>query len=528
MISTRLVLSGISKRFGSTVALDRVDLSVAAGEVVALMGANGAGKSSLVKILSGVHPADAGHIELNGVAIAPATPQQAKALGIVTVHQAIADTGVPNLSVAENLLLDRFCAPGPAFIGSRRAQIKAAQTIAAQIGLELDLNERLERLTIAEQQLVAIARVLATQPEGLNPVRRESPPGVRPEVVIFDEPTASLSDIEAQRLFGVIERLRERGVAIVYISHRLADLQQVATRAVVLRDGRVNGIFSRPIDFRAAVETMIGRDLNTAQMRAPVAASSPALSLCGIRLRPDRAAFDLQAGIGEVVAVTGVVGAGKTTLAEAIFGVRPLAAGTMTLDGQAWLPSRPADAIRAGVFMAGEDRWRTSLFPSSVPFASIAGTLSFPFLSRWFPYGRVSRAHENALAADAIRRFGIKCRGPGDRLDTLSGGNQQKAVIARWHASPARLLLLDEPFQGVDIGARDDIIRAIRDQATTRATLIFVSDYEEALEVADRIVVMDRHCVVTDHPRHALDLARLLAATAARISPSAHHTSGSP
>jgi simple sugar transport system ATP-binding protein len=488
----KLALSGISKRFGSTLALDRIDLSVAAGEVVALMGANGAGKSTLVKILAGVHAADSGRIELDGTAIRPATPQHAKALGIVTVHQAIADTGVPSLSVAENLLLERFCAPGQAWIGTRRTQEKAARKIAAQIGLDrdLDLGERLGRLTIAEQQLVAIARALAG----------------RPEIVIFDEPTASLSDTEAQRLFEVIERLRDNGTAILYISHRLADLQRVADRTVVLRDGRVAASFSRPIDFPAAIETMIGRDLTTAHSRATISPSGPALSLCQVRLRAGRAPFDLQAGIGEIVAVTGAMGAGKTTLAEAIFGVRPLAGGSMTFEGNAWKPARPADAIRAGVFFAGEDRWRTSLFPTSVPFASIAGTLSFPFLSRWFPLGRIDRQQEDQMALEAIRRFGIKCSGPGDRLGTLSGGNQQKVVIARWHAHPARLLLLDEPFQGVDIGARDDIIRAIRADAPTRATIVFVSDPKEAREIADRIVIMDRHTVVADHPHDITDL----------------------
>ena len=505
MSNSTLVLAGISKRFASTIALDRVDLTVAAGEVVALMGANGAGKSTLVKILAGVHPFDSGRMELDGTSIRPATPQHAKALGIVTVHQAIADTGVPGLSVAENLLLDRFCAPGRALIGTRRSQWQAARDIAARIGLDLDLGERLDRLTIAEQQLIAIARALAG----------------RPEVVIFDEPTASLSDTEAQRLFEVIERLRDEGTAILYISHRLADLERIADRTVVLRDGRVAAGFTRPIDFPSAIETMIGRDLKDTASRAAFSAVKPALSLSRVRLRDDRLPFDLEVGIGEVVAITGAVGAGKTTLAEAIFGVRPLVGGSMSFEGREWKPARPADAIHAGVYLAGEDRWRTSLFPANVPFASIAGTLSFPFLSRWFPFGRVDTRRENEAALEAIQRFGIKCSGPRDRLETLSGGNQQKVVIARWHAHPARLLLLDEPFQGVDIGARDDIIRAIREEASARATIVFVSDHEEALEVADRIVVMDRHTVVADRPRQAMDITRLAGVTKARMETAA-------
>jgi simple sugar transport system ATP-binding protein len=173
----------------------------------------------------------------------------------------------------------------------------------------------------------------------------------------------------------------------------------------------------------------------------------------------------------------------------------------MTLDGKPWRPRSPAEAIRASVFLAGEDRWRSSLFPDSVPFASIAGTLSFPFLSRWFKYGGVRRARERRAALDAIERFGIRCTGPDDRLDRLSGGNQQKVVLARWHAQAARLLLLDEPFQGVDAGARADIVDTLRRHAPERATLVFVSDLEEAFEIADRVVRFDRSTLdCTSHP----------------------------
>ena len=206
----RLDLSGISKRFGSTVALDNVDLSIDAGSVVALMGANGAGKSTLVKILAGVYPGDAGRMVLNGAPVVPTSPHHAKALGIVTVHQAIVDTGVPTLSVAENLLLDRYCTPGSRAVRTRRTDAQEAEALAARVGLTIDLQARLGRLTIADQQRVAIARALASDPS----------------VVIFDEPTASLSDREAQQLFELIERLRNDGTAVLYISHRLADRER--------------------------------------------------------------------------------------------------------------------------------------------------------------------------------------------------------------------------------------------------------------------------------------------------------------
>lgn len=498
MNSPRLVLSGLSKRFGSTVALDGIDLRVDAGSVVALMGANGAGKSTLVKILSGIHASDAGRIELDGREVSPASPQDAKALGIVTVHQAIADTGVATLSVAANLLLERHCAPGARIVRSRRADEAEAAALAARIGLEIALHRRFDSLTIAEQQRVAIARALVTEPR----------------VVIFDEPTASLSDTEAQHLFDLIDRLRARGAAILYISHRMADLERLADRAVVLRDGRVASEHARPIVFREAIQDMIGRQIDSGDARTNHEPGRTVLELDGVITKAGHAPLNLSFATREVVAVTGPVGAGKTTLAEAIFGVRALAGGAMRLDGRGWRPRDPKRAIAAGVFFAGEDRWRTSLFPSSVPFASIAGTMSFPFLGRWFPFGHIRARREHDVANAAIRRFGIKCRDAYDRLDALSGGNQQKAVIARWHVAPSRVLLLDEPFQGVDIGARDDIIRAIREEAHDRATIVFVSDYEEALEVGDRIVVLDQHALVGVYRREELDAERLLAASA--------------
>ncbi len=500
----RLVMTGISKTFGSTVALRNASLSLRAGRVTALMGANGAGKSTLVRILCGIHRADAGNILLDGRPIAPASPRAARALGIIAVHQLVGDVGIPTMTVAENLLLDRFCDPRGRILVGGRAIRDAARQVADAVGLDIDPDRRLDQLSIAEQQLVAIARAVALDPS----------------VLIFDEPTASLSAGEADRLFAVIDRLRDRGAAILYISHRIGDLRRLADEAVVLRDGGVVGRFERPIDFPAAIRTMIGRDIAADGSRQAADPSAPVrLSVEGLRLRPDAAPIDLSVRQGEVIAVTGPVGAGKTSLARILFGARAPAGGRMVLDGRPWAPRSPAEAIRAGVFMAGEDRWRTSLFPAAVPFASIAGTISFPFLARWFPGGVVRPARERRAAEAGIAAYGIRCRGPDDPLDALSGGNQQKVVLARWRAEPARLLLLDEPFHGVDIGARDDIIRAIRRDAADRATIIFVSDTEEALEVGDRIVVMDHHRIIADRPRADTDIAMLLAGGEAGRSP---------
>lgn len=492
--------AGIGKRFGQYTALDRVDLSIEAGEVVALMGANGAGKSTLVKILSGVYRADSGVLTLADKPYLPSSPHDAVRHGVVTVHQAIADAVVPSLSVADNLLLDLLCDPEAPWFLPARARRAAAAKRAARVGLEVDLDAPLGSVPLAAQQRVTIARALAAQPK----------------LLILDEPTASLSALDAARLFDLIEQLRAEGVAILLVSHRQGDLRRMADRVVIMRDGRIVGELKRPIDFDAALEIMLGRPLRTARTAQTAGAARvrsavpteadiaidtaigirrrgvPSLVIRGLRLRGDSAPFDFDVDRGEIVAITGPIGSGKSRFARTLFGLSQPIDGSVTLDDVRWQPRSPSDAIRAGVFMLGEDRRRTSLFPDSVPFATIAGTIGFPFLRRWFGGGIVHSRREHRIALEAIERFGIRCRGPADRPSRLSGGNQQKVALARWHAEPARVLLLDEPFQGIDAGARADIVELLRRHAHSRATLVFVSDLEEALEVADRIVHFDR------------------------------------
>jgi simple sugar transport system ATP-binding protein len=489
-----LVATALSKRFGPTTALDRFDLSLAPGEVVALMGANGAGKSTIVKILSGVYAGDSGTVALHGEPYAPASPQDAKARGVATMHQAIADSVVPGLSIADNLLLDRFNNAGAAWFATPRTRLRDARAIAELIGLDADLDAPLATLSIAGRQLVTLARVLAA----------------KPSVLILDEPTASLSSSEAERLFTALDALRQQGVAMLLVSHRLGDLRRMADRVVIVRDGRRVAELEPPVDFDAAIETMIGRALLAKQIeprRETATIANNGLKISNLRLSPGSLPINFDAARGEIVAIAGPVGGGKSRLARTLFGIEPVVSGEMILDGKRWQPKGPADAIRAGVFLAGEDRWGTSLFPDSVPFASIQGTISFPFLPHWFPSGWIDRARERREAEEAIKRFSIRCKGPDDRLTSLSGGNQQKVVLARWHTQAARVLLLDEPFQGVDAGARADIADTLRASAAGRVTLIFVSALEEAFEVADRVLRFDRSTLedVTHQASEALD-----------------------
>ncbi|MCX5478890.1 sugar ABC transporter ATP-binding protein [Kaistia geumhonensis] len=471
-----IAVAGVAKAFGPTQALAGADLSVRPGEVVALMGANGAGKSTLVKIISGSLQPDAGTVTLGGRVVAFSSPREAKAAGIATVHQATDQAGAAGLTVAENLLLDEFCGSGPLFISPGSVR-RRARAVASALDLDLPLDRDFIDLRPAERQLIAIARAVAA----------------KATVLILDEPTSSLSTTEAERLFSIIRRLKASGMAILYISHRLGDLAAIADRAVVLRGGRIVGEFEKPIDLSAAVTAMIGRRLEAAAHADGTASTPVVVSIAGAMLVPGARPFDLSLHSGEVVAITGTLGSGKSRLLRSLFGLERLAAGGVTIEGAPWQSSGPAESIANGVFLVAEDRWQSSLLPPETPGASIAGTIALPHLPRWFPFGVVDTGRERRIGNEAIARLGIKARSADDTLDQLSGGNQQKVVLARWQAAPCRLLLLDEPFQGVDVGARADLIAAIRNSQSASATLIATSDTEEALEVADRILVMRDH-----------------------------------
>ena len=473
---TLLDVRNLSLAFGSTQALADASLTIDYGEIVALMGANGAGKSTLVKILSGIHHPDAGRILWNGKDYRADSPAAASAQGIVTVHQSTDVVGVPGLSVADALLLNQFVDGRQPFFLSKRSLRRKAEAILSEAGFDLPLDRDFAELGTADRQMVAIARALSN----------------KAQLLILDEPTASLSARETGRLYDIVRKLKTRGLGILYISHRTGDLDALADRAVVLRGGCSVGAFTRPIDFDAAIETMIGRSMAAARPHRREQFDRTILELRDVRLFADSPPIDLKLHAGEVVAITGVLGAGKSRLLSILFGLERSAASTALLDGLPFQPGSPADAIARGVVMAAADRHRSSLMPPDWPGESIAATISLPHLKQWYPSGFLFSRREAREGAKAIRRLGIKAPGSDASVWSLSGGNQQKVVLARWEAEPSRLLLLDEPFQGVDVGARQDIIAAIRAHGD-RATLIATSDPEEAFEVADRVLVMEDH-----------------------------------
>ena len=469
-------LTDVSMAFGGKTVLASVTLDIAPGSVVALLGANGAGKSTLIKILSGVHTGHGGQVRVAGETAALHSPLAARQLGIQTVHQRIGEGIVPGLSVAENLVFEELARKrGNPFLNGRRVLARAREI---QAGLDLGWSDSVLRrevgeLGISDRQLLILARALAT----------------RPRLLILDEPTSALSAAEAQRLFALVEKMRDDGIAVLYVSHRLGEIDALADRLVVLRDGRLTEDQTRPFDWDSALRAMLAQaqEVTTARPVREGALGDVALSLRGVRLLAGRAPLDLDLHAGEVTGVVGLLGAGKTELARGLFGAEPFATGSAALDGRPYEPKRPSDAIRAGIHLVPEDRHADAL----VPGWSLAQNISLPFLKSLSRAGLVQRSREDALGRETIEALGVVARDEHSTVEELSGGNQQKVVVGRWLAETPRVLILDEPFRGVDIGARRDIGRRARALAAEGAAVLVLSaDVDEVLEIADRVVVL--------------------------------------
>lgn len=484
-------LSGLEKSFGRNHVLRGIDLELRAGEVTALMGANGAGKSTLVKVLCGYHFADAGAMMLGGAPYAPADAADAISKGVVTVHQSIDDGVIPDLDVATNLTLDRLTEPGAGLFVNDRKLRRQARKVADSMGLTMDVRTRVADLDVADRQMIAIARAMARSPK----------------LLILDEPTSSLSASEADRLFALIDRLRAEGVAILYISHRMSDIRRIADRIVSMRDGAISGLFeTEPLDYVGAVTAMLGHQMTEVDID-PVAGGAPVLELDGVSLFDGSPAIDLCAREGEVIAVTGLLGSGTTELAEVIFGLAAPANGAMRLDGAPYRPAGPSAAVASGVFLSPKDRSVNAV----VADFDIANNMTLPFLKAFSRLSFLSERGQRQAAASMIDKIGVVCQSERDGIDTLSGGNQQKVMIGRWLLQASRVLLLDEPFQGVDIGARRDIGRYIRHSAAGRTTLVFVAEIDEALEIADRIIVLNEAAIAGEYTNRNVDLNSLVA-----------------
>jgi len=476
-----LSLDSVAKRFGAVQALRGVTLTARAGEVLALMGENGAGKSTLLRLMSGVHQPDDGTIHVAGVEMRFATPIAARDAGIRVVVQE--PEIIPDVSVAENVYAGTLPRRGHFF--DRSALRARLEQDLARYGFSGVLRpEQMGRsLSPAQRQLVEILRALIGQAR----------------VIAFDEPTSSLSDHEVESLFRLIGQLRAEGIAVIYVSHRMKEIFRIADRILVLRDGATVGErLAAETDEPELVRMMVGRDLSALFRRSERRVGRTVLKLSHVSTE-DVQDISFEVRAGEVVALAGLVGAGRTELAHAVIGDTPLLSGQIEVDGRPLRLASPRDAVRAGIALAPEERKQQALLMKR----SVRDNICLAILGRLQRFRVVSRSKESRIARHYVQELRIRTPTIEQEVSTLSGGNQQKTVLARWLARDAKLLILDEPTRGVDVGAKADIYAIIDKLAAEgSAILVISSELPEVLGLADRIVVMQGGRVRGELDRH--------------------------
>jgi ribose transport system ATP-binding protein len=470
-----LEMRGISKTFPGVRALDNVRLSVWPGEVHSLMGENGAGKSTLMKILSGAYQADhGGEILIEGKPVTIDGPLAARELGVAVIYQEL--SLAPNLSVAENIYAGRELRRGNSRFGmvDRAAMERGCEDVLQRLGATFGPTTLVGSLSIAERQLVEIARAVHTEAR----------------IIVMDEPTTPLSSRETERLFKLILQLREDGLAIIYISHRMAEIYELSDRVSVLRDGSYVGTLMRDaLSAESLVSMMVGRDISGFYKKAHAPYDPGKVVLTVRDVADDKrvrgCSLDLHAG--EVLGIAGLVGAGRTELARLIFGAEPRVRGEIAIDGKTLHVHTPRDAINAGLVYLTEDRKHQGLFLDM----SVRDNINVSVAGRDARFGVLDLARGSARAKESIRALTIRVPSPRVNVGALSGGNQQKVLLSRLLETQPRVLILDEPTRGVDIGAKSEIYRIINDLAKTGVGIIVISsELPEIIGVADRVLVM--------------------------------------
>ena len=498
-----LRMVGITKRFPGVVALERANLDVHAGEVVALVGENGAGKSTLLEILN-PHPAptgffvqDEGEIVFRGHPVRPKSPAEAQRLGIAVIHQT--PSLIPTLTVAENIFLGREPRTRLGLLDHRHMDVEA-EALLVSIRAAVRPGDPVAQLGAAQQQMVELAKALALEAR----------------LIVMDELTSALSPHEVGRIFQVIRDLRARGLGIVFVSHRLEEVFAIADRIVVLRDGRVVGAGAAgDLSMEQVVRWMVGREVE-AVAHGGADVGPPVLEVRRLR-GPGLQEATLRVHRGEIVGLTGLVGAGRTQLADCLFGFRQASEGEVLIDGRTVVIRGPRDAIAAHMGYVPEDRHRRGLVLSM----TVTENLTLPQLSRFQSWAGLDTAGEARLADRFIERLRIATPHRSQRVLALSGGNQQKVLLARWLALEPRILIVDEPTKGVDVGAKSEIHRLMRQLAAQgMAILMISSELPEVLRLSDRVVVMSEGRVVAEWP--------VADATPERIMLAAAGAAGSP
>ncbi|MER5304705.1 sugar ABC transporter ATP-binding protein [Streptomyces lasiicapitis] len=507
-----LSVSGLGKSFPGVRALDGVDFTARAGEVHALIGENGAGKSTLIKVLTGVYKPGEGEVRYDGSAVRFATPLQAQHAGISTIYQEV--NLVPLMSVARNLFLGREPRGRLGLIDFRRMHREAQEALRG-LGVRVDVRRPLRELGVGAQQMVALARAVS----------------VDARVVIMDEPTSSLEPREVATLFGVIRMLRGRGIAVIYVSHRLDELYEVCDTVTVLRDGKA--VHTGPIaalDRLRLVALMLGREVGDVREEGLTKFSGshdtdaqPVLEATRLTVRHQLDGVSLTIRPGEVVGLGGLLGSGRSETAKAIAGALPPDSGRVVIAGVPVRTGSTPAAIRAGVSLLPEDRKAEGIVPGLSVRENIA-LAALPGLSR---FGLVDEARIDRVVDTFMKRLRIKASGPHQKVGELSGGNQQKVLLARWLAMNPKVLLLDEPTRGIDVGAKAEVQKLIDELADDGlGVLLISSDMEELIEGSDRVVVLKDGAVVEELTGDAVTEDRLMRAIAA--APAAQATTAPP
>ncbi|MEU6572498.1 sugar ABC transporter ATP-binding protein [Streptomyces sp. NPDC046805] len=490
-----LSMSGITKSFPGVRALDGVDLDVQAGEVHCLLGQNGAGKSTLIKVLAGAHQPDTGTIRWRGEPIALRSPLAAMRLGIATIYQEL--DLVEHLPVAENVHLGHEPTAAGFVVRGKAARTSTASVLRRLGHPEIQPTRLVGELSAAQQQIVSMARALS------HDVR----------LIVMDEPSAALDPDEVDNLFRIVGDLTADGVAVVYISHRLEEIRRIGDRVTVLKDGRAvaGGLPARTTPTREVVALMTGRSVEYVfperPTPAPVPDVAPVLEVRGLSREGEFEPLDLAVHPGEIVGLAGLVGSGRSEILETIYGARRPTGGQVLVDGSPLRPGSVRSAVRAGVGLAPEERKAQAL----LMLESVTRNVSVSSLSRFSRGGWIDRRSERSATRAAVRELSLRPDNPSVPVRTLSGGNQQKAVLARWLLRGCRVLLLDEPTRGVDVGARAELYAVVRRLADEGlAVLLVSSELPEVLGLADRVLVLREGSVVHEAPACELDEHRVL------------------
>ena len=472
---------GITKSFAGIPVLKDVSFDVRAGEVHALLGENGAGKSTLIKIMAGVHKPDSGTIRVNGAPASFSSPRDASRLGVATVYQEL--LLFPELSVAENVFLGHAPRRGWRGLDWRTMRRRARELLDSLDSHDLDVGAKVGSLSVANRQRVEIAKALAQDAK----------------VLIMDEPTAALAEADVQRLMSVVKRLRQRGVAIVYVSHRMPEIFELADRVTVIRDGAYVGTRAiGEVDEATLVNMMVGRPLDRMFPQSHAALGDTVLELRKVSYRNEIEDISLTLRAGEILGVAGLVGSGRTEVALTIFGITPATSGEILLHGKPVTIGSPRAARDMGIACVPEDRGLQGL----VRPMTVRENVSLAVLDRVANGILIPFRDEARRAASAIKRFGIRGRGPEQSVRELSGGNQQKVVLAKWLETEPKILILDEPTRGIDVGAKAEIYALMSALAREGLAILMISsELPEVLGMSDRVMVMSGGRVITTFSR---------------------------